>query len=85
MFMLTDDELYTRYPIVARRAWPSASREQRYLAYKTMSPIINFFLNYINNRELDQRASSRGVDIVDQMFMSLIISLTQILSRELCF
>ena len=34
--------LYTRYPIVARRAWPtgcsafrpSASREQRYLAYK---------------------------------------------------
>ena len=33
---------YTRYPIVARRAWPtgcsafrpSASREQRYLAYK---------------------------------------------------
>ena len=30
--------LYTRYSIVARRAWPafrpSASREQRYLAYK---------------------------------------------------
>ena len=31
--------LYTRYPIVARRAWPagfrpSASRKQRYLAYK---------------------------------------------------
>ena len=26
--------LYKRYPIVARRAWPSASREQRYLAYK---------------------------------------------------
>ena len=34
-------ELYTRYPIVARRAWPafrpSALREQRYLAYKAMS------------------------------------------------
>ena len=32
------EALYTRYPIVARRAWPafrpSASREQRYLAYK---------------------------------------------------
>ena len=31
--------LYTRYPIVARRAWPafrpSASRDQRYLAYKS--------------------------------------------------
>ena len=37
--------LYTRYPIVARRAWPtgcsafrpSASREQRYLVYKAVS------------------------------------------------
>ena len=30
--------MYTRYPIVARRAWPSASREQRYLAYKLEKP-----------------------------------------------
>ena len=37
-FSTQDVELYTIYPIVARRAWPafrpSASREQRYLAYK---------------------------------------------------
>ena len=26
--------LYTRYPFVAHRAWPSGSREQRYFAYK---------------------------------------------------
>ena len=37
--------LYTRYPIVARRAWPtafrpSASREQRYLAYNKSVSII---------------------------------------------
>ena len=31
--LLLGRTLYTRYPIVAR-AWPSASREQRYLAYK---------------------------------------------------
>ena len=38
-FIKRTEYLYTRYPIVARRAWPagfrpSASREQRYLAYK---------------------------------------------------
>ena len=40
--------LYTRYPIVARRAWPtfrpSASREQRYLAYKT---IVYLYARYL--------------------------------------
>ena len=51
------DKLYTRYPIVARRAWPtgcawptgsafrpSASREQRYLAYKVISCSLNVLM-----------------------------------------
>ena len=45
--------MYTRYPIVARRAWPtgciafrpSASREQRYLAYKVFD-YYAIFLKY---------------------------------------
>ena len=32
-----ESSLYTRYPIVARRARPSASREQMYLAYKNQA------------------------------------------------
>ena len=42
--------LYTRYPIVARRAWPSASREQRYLAYKNLILCGSYeFLNLAHN------------------------------------
>ena len=36
--------LYTRYPIVARRAWPSASREQRYLAYNLWGRGLEYFI-----------------------------------------
>ena len=49
--------LYTRYPIVARHAWPAgcigcfrpnASRGQRYLAYKRFCRPLELFISTLN-------------------------------------
>ena len=71
--------LYTRYPIVARRAWPvgcsafrpSASREQRYLAYNHVTCRIS--------RALDQ---THVTIIIKYIYIAGVSTLKVIVGNE---